>query len=60
MQRAGHAAFAELLGRWPGIKRLTIACGTGTPIVSALRRFQPGSGRRRSVCACSAGRQVLN
>jgi len=29
MQRAGHAAFAELLGRWPGIKRLTIACGTG-------------------------------
>lgn len=29
MQRAGHAAFAELLGRWPGVRSLTIVCGTG-------------------------------
>lgn len=29
MQRAGHAAFAELLERWPGVRRLTIACGAG-------------------------------
>jgi len=29
MQRAGHAAFAELLGCWPHVKRLTIACGAG-------------------------------
>lgn len=29
MQRAGHAAFAELLARWPGRRRLTIACGAG-------------------------------
>ncbi|MDY6890189.1 MAG: NAD(P)H-hydrate dehydratase [Pseudomonadota bacterium] len=29
MQRAGHAAFAELLRRWPRARCLTIACGGG-------------------------------
>jgi len=29
MQRAGHAAFVELLSHWPQIRRLTIACGAG-------------------------------
>lgn len=29
MQRAGHAAFVELQARWPQVRRLTIACGTG-------------------------------
>ncbi|MEH6577523.1 MAG: NAD(P)H-hydrate dehydratase [Amphritea sp.] len=29
MQRAGHAAFDRLQQRWPGVKRITILCGSG-------------------------------
>ena len=29
MQRAGHAAFVELLAHWPSVRRLTVACGSG-------------------------------
>ncbi|MGB0732162.1 MAG: NAD(P)H-hydrate dehydratase [Pontibacterium sp.] len=29
MQRAGRAAFAELLERWPQIKSLSVVCGAG-------------------------------
>ncbi|MBV0934102.1 NAD(P)H-hydrate dehydratase [Marinobacterium weihaiense] len=29
MQRAGHAAFVELMAHWPGLRRLTVAVGSG-------------------------------
>ena len=29
MQRAGHAVFALLLQHWPGVRSLTVLCGTG-------------------------------
>lgn len=29
MQRAGRAAFAELLQRWPGVKSISVVCGKG-------------------------------
>jgi len=29
MQRAGEAVFAELLQRWPGVRRISVCCGKG-------------------------------
>lgn len=45
MQRAGHAAFVELMAHWPGVRRLTLACGSGNNggdglIVAGLARQQ--------------------
>ena len=45
MQRAGHAAFVELMSHWPWVRRLTIACGSGNNggdglIIAGLARQQ--------------------
>ena len=45
MQRAGHAAFVELLAHWPKARRLTVACGGGNNggdglIIAGLARQQ--------------------
>lgn len=45
MQRAGHAAFVELMAHWPSVRRLTVACGGGNNggdglIIAGLARQQ--------------------
>ncbi|MBA4503516.1 NAD(P)H-hydrate dehydratase [Marinobacterium marinum] len=45
MQRAGHAAFVELVAHWPAVRRLTVLCGSGNNggdglIVAGLARQQ--------------------
>lgn len=46
MQRAGQAAWRQLLQRWPGARRIAVACGTGNNggdgYVLALHALQAG------------------